>query len=330
MRLSRFLLAFLLLSGVAQAQTVVLADDFDDDIVDPMWTVSFDPLMLWDVTEFNGYFNFDGLSAPFGATDERYSLAADLTAPVHGAFQLDIFMEWEDQPGMFPGEAVEFFMFRLLDASGAELAHINLDDNTSGDAGDFVFGLPGTNHIVAGLPPDVFCEVILTRDANDALDYEILINGSVFASGNVGTMPGTVASVEMYLSHTTPCGPCGPFLGQLRVDDVEMLDLNTGPSLSTLGIVAGTTVSFDVVNASPSGLVILGYSLAGGGPTNTIYGIADMTAPIQQFPGVTADVLGTATFLQAVPSSAAGVSVWLQALDLSAGVLTNSLAEVVQ
>ena len=57
-------------------------------------------------------------------------------------------------------------------------------------------------------------------------------------------------------------------------------------------LVAGQMADFSVSGADPASLLMLGYSLRGPGPTNTPYGVADMTAPIERIGRYTPDAQG--------------------------------------
>lgn len=101
------------------------------------------------------------------------------------------------------------------------------------------------------------------------------------------------------------------------------------PLLSISGLVGGGIATIDVGNATPGGSVLLGYSLAGAGPTNTPFGPVDLSPPISQLPSLTADPSGMASLSTGVPGRATGFTLYMQGVDLSSGLLTNSLAEVV-
>ena len=100
-----------------------------------------------------------------------------------------------------------------------------------------------------------------------------------------------------------------------------------GPTYSLANLVAGQTVTATVSNVTPLATVVIGYSLAGPGPTSTPYGLVDMSLPILQLPPIPADASGVATASLTVPGAAAGRTVYTQAVELPAGVLSNSLAE---
>ena len=102
-----------------------------------------------------------------------------------------------------------------------------------------------------------------------------------------------------------------------------------GPVYSATGLVGGGTATLTVTGATASGGVLLGYSLTGAGPTNTPFGAVDMSAPISTLPTLTADAAGTASMTTGVPARASGFTVYTQGADLTSGMLTNSLAEVI-
>lgn len=327
MRLSA-LFAGLLLASVAQAQSVVFSDDFNDGIVDPQWTVAFDPLLFWSVGEYTGEMNFTDLSAPFGAFGQRYSFTGDVTLP--GTFQLNMDFSWNDQSGLPAGDNAALFVVRLYDSSGIDIATFTMDDLSTTDAGDFTF-TGGGSTTIPSIPANTSASFSLTRDASNIIGYNLAVAGGPTSSGSLGTMTGSVAKVEFYISHTTFCGPCGPFLGQVHVDNIEVLDgiVGGGPTLVASPLVAGSTASIGVTGATAFGPIFLAYSLAGGGPTATPFGPADLSAPIKVASSTTADVNGDALFSLPVPGGASGATIWFQALDQSAGVFTNGLMETV-
>jgi hypothetical protein len=100
-----------------------------------------------------------------------------------------------------------------------------------------------------------------------------------------------------------------------------------GLSYSITGMVAGQAATFSITGAAPNSNCIIGYSLTGAGPINTSFGIVDMTPPISQFPVISSDANGNASFQVNVPPNTVGRTLYTQALNN--GNLTNSLAEVV-
>lgn len=114
--------------------------------------------------------------------------------------------------------------------------------------------------------------------------------------------------------------------GHLWWCDEVMVSDSHGDTNAISGLVGGGLATFQVVSATPSGGVLVGYSLAGAGPTPTPYGLVDMSQPISQLPMMFADVGGLATMSLNVPPQASGFVLYTQAVDITSGTLTNSLA----
>ena len=95
---------------------------------------------------------------------------------------------------------------------------------------------------------------------------------------------------------------------------------------STTDLFAGDPIPavFTIAGAAPNSSVTLGYSFAGAGPFTTVFGIVDMTPPINTLAVLSADANGDASWVVNVPPSAHGRTLYTQALNT--GLLTNSLA----
>ncbi len=121
------------------------------------------------------------------------------------------------------------------------------------------------------------------------------------------------------------------YLDGLGVDDIQITTTGpTGAYLAMTDLVAGSVATLTVDYATPGGLVRCGYSVAGGGPVATPYGDLLLSPPYVELPVLTADASGHAALPLPVPPAAAGMSIWLHALDLGALAYTNGLALVVQ
>lgn len=101
------------------------------------------------------------------------------------------------------------------------------------------------------------------------------------------------------------------------------------PTLSVAALIPGLQSDASMSGCTASGSVILGYSFAGGGPTTTIYGIADLSLPIAQMSAVTADSNGDASVQLSPTGSLSGTTIWFQALDVSTSQLTNGTQQTV-
>ncbi|MHC4380327.1 MAG: reprolysin-like metallopeptidase, partial [Planctomycetota bacterium] len=101
------------------------------------------------------------------------------------------------------------------------------------------------------------------------------------------------------------------------------------PTLLVGALWPGLTTNAVMSNCSDSGSVILAYSMAGNGPTNTLYGMADLSLPIGALPTVTADTDGEAIIALNPTSGLSGTTIWFQAVDVDTGQLTNGQEQTV-
>ncbi|KAA3608342.1 MAG: hypothetical protein DWQ01_13340 [Planctomycetota bacterium] len=117
--------------------------------------------------------------------------------------------------------------------------------------------------------------------------------------------------------------------GQVQ-DSFTLWTGDTPLVFSTTGLFAGFMTSLIVNGADPGNAVYFLYSLTGSGPTQTQFGVMDLTMPITQLGPVTADGQGKAILSTSIPASAAGRSVYLQAFELQGvgvGRFSNPLTE---
>ncbi len=124
----------------------------------------------------------------------------------------------------------------------------------------------------------------------------------------------------------------GSFTNSTFIDDLRFTP--DGPRLGVSNLVAGAVATAQVDGATPSGIVVIGYSLLGAGPTSASIGACGLISVALTNPLVlaigNADATGGFQHSQTVPTSASGVQVWLHAADLSSCEVTNPLALVVQ
>jgi hypothetical protein len=92
----------------------------------------------------------------------------------------------------------------------------------------------------------------------------------------------------------------------------------------------GAEAILSVAGASPLGLALVAWSVAGSGPIPTQYGVAELSMPIHVLPALTLDSSGMSKISITLPATLSGTQVWLQALDLSAGALSNGVERTVQ
>jgi hypothetical protein len=102
-----------------------------------------------------------------------------------------------------------------------------------------------------------------------------------------------------------------------------------GPTLSVPNLTAGYSAIISADDCTPNGSVQFLYSLAGGGPTTTLYGVADLSTPIRSIAARTANGSGFASYAIHVPPGASGVQVWFQAYDWGLSLFSNGIYKVV-
>lgn len=123
--------------------------------------------------------------------------------------------------------------------------------------------------------------------------------------------------------HDADPGTAGWTFGLYGVVEVE------GPIYSISNLMAGSVATLQFVNANPGADVLVGISLNGPGPTQTIYGVVEMSLPITQLPLLRADAAGIATLDVRIKPFMQGLTVYTQGIDLSAGRLSNALVATV-
>jgi hypothetical protein len=97
---------------------------------------------------------------------------------------------------------------------------------------------------------------------------------------------------------------------------VSSLQSNAMTTVATSGGVSGSAV-------------IVGYSFAGGGPTNTPFGVADLTPPIFKLPTEIADGSGNTSAMYNIPGGVAGRTIYIQAVNILGpgnGVFSNQVS----
>ena len=116
------------------------------------------------------------------------------------------------------------------------------------------------------------------------------------------------------------------------VRDEFTLFTGSAPVLEVTGLQAGAQATFTVSNTAPGNQVILGASLAGAGPTPTVYGDLALSPPLHQVASGPSDAAGDFNYAATVPAGLAGASAWFHAVEVTGvgtGVLSNALVEVV-
>ncbi len=97
---------------------------------------------------------------------------------------------------------------------------------------------------------------------------------------------------------------------------------------------SGSSATLELSGATENGLVGIGYSLTGTGPSTVNAGpcgmiSVDLSAPVQVLNIDTAGSNGSHSFSGNVPANASGVAVHFQALDVSTCTLSNQVSRVI-
>jgi len=121
-------------------------------------------------------------------------------------------------------------------------------------------------------------------------------------------------------------------LDGLGIDDISIG--GTPPLLYDVqNFVAGSMATFTVTGADPSSVVVIGYSLTGAGPTTTLYGLADLSDPIEELGKYFPNGQGEVVEMRPLPPMSTGIVIYTQALEVTAqdiGIWSNSLALTIQ
>lgn len=303
------------------SQNPIVADDFNDGLIDPQWTVVFNPLQFWNVYEANGFFHFEGLTAPFGALQEQFVLEAGFAAPVAGSFALDFRLVWEEIASLPPGSGVTLTHVVLLDSGLGELARFGYEDVDEFGGGELVFQA-GAQRVTVAQAAAGDATVQVLRDPSGMLHYSTTGSGGV-ASGPIGSAPGGVAFLRVQVEHSTMCGPCGPFLEPARWDWVEFGE-PAGPLLTRSGACPGpVTLSVGGVTANAGVVLLHGSAGATTKPAGLCAGTTVALAQPRVAAMLTADAAGAASLTVNLPAGACGRT--LQAVDAATCAVTNPL-----
>ncbi|KAA3615161.1 MAG: hypothetical protein DWQ01_00105 [Planctomycetota bacterium] len=316
------MLSLLLAIGLASTslgQQTVLVDDFDDGLLDPMWTLTLENATAWSYTE-----SADPAGTLLEVTDVQpinsgsscfVKLDSALSQPVNQQFNFEIDgIELENASG---DRGTTNFV--LLDEQGGGIVAFSAQyDNRwfANIGGTFFFG--GADSFPSG------SDVRIIRDATNLVT--VTMNGHILASEMA---PGSVGTVRFFYNNSAHTS-CPDF----AVDRIQLTDLNPPLSLSASALVSGSPGSLTTSYGTPMGMVGFAYSVSGAGNTSVNAGACGtITAGILNpvvLGLVQADGNGTAIFAGDVPPGLSGLNIWFQALDLSSCELTNVVATQIQ
>ena len=146
--------------------------------------------------------------------------------------------------------------------------------------------------------------------------WSFYITGSSFKYTN-GTLEGApfVSDSNLTIHEGLGCGAAwGSSFFTPRVWN-GTIHYEGGPRLIMPPLLEGTLADFSLVSCEPDSLAVLAYSIAGGGPTTSPYGILGLSMPIKQLPGLYADTNGQATWSVTIPFGLVGLVVYVQGLE---------------
>jgi hypothetical protein len=151
-------------------------------------------------------------------------------------------------------------------------------------------------------------------------------------TGQTVSLSGTLPYTTSYGDHVKFYTREAPYNTTAGLEEIEIgpYHNNTDPMLAVNNLVSGQTAIVRVSDCTPRRPVMVMYSFAGGGPTNTPWGILSLTPPYYFFPPRIASSAGVAQFGKWVPNRFAGMDVWMQAIDWNSRAISNGLALTVQ
>jgi hypothetical protein len=277
--------------GVLSAQTTVLTEDFDTNVVPPAgWTTQ----NLNGNTMFSEPWNSDGLGRA-----------------------------WHGDGGSADGQAENLLVTPLFDLTGMTEAYVHMDIETNYVA-YMAHSNPSSGNGVTTLEAShdggVTWMVLWTDDISVA-DEDVVLTRDIDISGHAGH------TGMMLAIHFSGDWAHEIWVDNFAIDDQAGGGGGGGLTYAVSTMTAGSPCTFTVTGAAPNSNIRLGYSLSGAGPINTAFGIVDMTPPINTLATISANANGDASLTVTVPGNASGVTLYTQGLNN--GVLTNSLAETV-
>ena len=105
-----------------------------------------------------------------------------------------------------------------------------------------------------------------------------------------------------------------------------------GLSLSISSLQSGAMTTVSTSGAVPGTIEIAADSFAGGGPTATPFGDADLSLPIFDLPPVSADAIGETSEMYMIPPGAVGRMIYAQAVNVlgpGSGVFSNQVSGMI-
>ncbi len=102
-------------------------------------------------------------------------------------------------------------------------------------------------------------------------------------------------------------------------------------NLSVSGLTSPSPAAqWTISGAAPNSTVHLFASVNGGGPTNTQFGVVQLTPPFIPLAQLSTDSNGDAILSREIPEGIGGTMVWFQAIDATSLLFTNDIATAIQ
>ena len=302
--------------------TPMLADDFEDGILDPSKWIANGP---GTVTEENG----QAVSRSrghlttvneFSAELDGLRIAGEINYQGRSSLEPTFKIAWRSEIGA-NGTAAEAL-------AGAKL----------------YFGEPApTQGFIryVGISPyggQAIDEAPFEMQAGESVRFLIKDFGGIITAeienidtGQTVSLSGTLPYTTSYGDHVKFYTREAPYNTTAGFEEIEIGPYqDTDPVLAVNNLVSGQAAIVRVSNCTPLRPVMVIYSFAGGGPTNTPWGIFSLAPPYYFFAPRIASSAGVAQFGKWIPNRFAGMDVWMQAVDWNSRAISNGLALTVQ
>ncbi len=196
----------------------VLHDDFDDNALDPAWTVTFPDSNGWTFSESGTQLTVTDIDPAIinpggGGTWAKVVLSQSFTSL--SDFHVDLDFSWDSAGSL---RAMQALYFRLFDADDTEIAVVGYGDAWIAQSGER-FGRVGANNANSGfnsLPFGDTATVDISR-VND--DIDIIWDGGNLVSGTSDAALGRI-DMEFWFYAAAVFPP--PFFGTESVDLISV------------------------------------------------------------------------------------------------------------
>jgi len=300
----------------------IVADDFNDGVIGSEWITGITIGSWVEVDEGRGVLEAGGSSLLQSAVGIFY-LVQDLVTPFVGEFELVIPLTWTADP-LQPLASTSQMTVALMDQNGHSFVSWEFDDQNIYGGGDFRFNSNSDSQTLFGMPNSGSAILRLTRDAANNVSFQFDgPNGIV--EGSLGDSTNEVHGITITFQHN---GSGSPPFTTLALDELTLTN-QLLPFIRAEGLEAGAMATLEMTRATPMSMVLFGFSLAGAGPSNTPYGVLDLSHPIVALSSTAADASGFASLSVNMPSNSSGRSIWLQGIDLDSGRPSNGLEKLI-